>query len=87
MRWFLLSSLLAATGLLPATIHRTVNWLKEGPQTLADDPVEALIVLAATEDGRNFPAGSVGRADSAEVWIEPLRDRLLHRTEGATPSI
>ena len=81
-----LGEVAAATGLQPRTVVRAAQWLREGPRILLDEPLEALLVLAATPDGRDFPAGPLGRADSADEWVAPLRERLLERAEGAAPA-
>ncbi|MBN1866808.1 DEAD/DEAH box helicase [Candidatus Sumerlaeota bacterium] len=77
----------AATGLQPTTIESVARWLREGPKAVVEDPTEALVVLAATDDGRDFPVGGAGSAETSGGWVETLRERLLRRAEGVAPSV
>jgi replicative superfamily II helicase/DNA-binding winged helix-turn-helix (wHTH) protein len=71
----------AATGLLPLTVERIAAWLREGPRTLRQDPIEALVVLASTPDAREFPLGGAGMEGESAEWVEALRERLAGRAE------
>jgi helicase len=82
-----LGEVAAATGLRPASVLRMAAWLREGPRVVADEPLEALVVLASTEDARDFALGDPSRTDSAEAWAAPLRERLLERVEGVAPTV
>ncbi|HUT25918.1 MAG TPA: hypothetical protein VM492_16405, partial [Sumerlaeia bacterium] len=82
-----LGEVAAGTGLQSATIEAIAAWLREGPRVLQDDPVEALVVLAATADARQFPLSAPTGSSVAEAFVEPLRERLLRRAEGAAPSV
>lgn len=82
-----LGEVAAATGLRPSSVLRMAAWLREGPRVLTDEPLEALVVLASTEDARDFALGDPARRDSAEAWAAPLRERLLERVEGVAPTV
>ncbi|HBF33344.1 TPA: hypothetical protein DDW35_02145 [Candidatus Sumerlaeota bacterium] len=82
-----LGEVAAVSGLNPASIIRIANWLREGPCALLDDPIEALIVLVSTLDAHEFPLSSGGIACSPADWAEPLRNSLLYRAEGVTPTV
>ncbi|NQU43213.1 DEAD/DEAH box helicase [bacterium] len=80
-----LGEIAAGTGLCPSTIDVIALWLREGPKVVTQDPTEALVAVAMTDDAREFPLG--GGLPGSAPWVDSLRERLLHRAEGVAPSI
>ena len=80
----------AATGLQLDTIGQITQWLREeqgGRRGALDDPLEALVIFAATPDARDFPLGAYGIEHSAGTLVEALRERLLNSGKNPGPSI
>lgn len=66
----------AGSGMAPASVRDIADWLEAGPVAFPRDPLEALLVMAITPDGQDFPVGPARQDLSAAQWIEPIRERL-----------
>lgn len=82
-----LGEVAATTGLACQTVERIVQYLSSQPTDPSSDPLEALIVFAATTDGRDFHAGPLPhKGAGAQELVATVRARLLEsRPPPTTP--
>jgi helicase len=81
-----LGEVAAATGLQTRTVLALAEYLRQEPLDPGEEPLEALLALAATPDAHELPGSpSVVWRENPQTWVEPIRERLTAGARRPTP--
>lgn len=76
----------AVTGLHPASIEKIAQWLQKDPMPVDREPLECLLILASTRDGRDY--GFSGKPPrNVSAWVEEARRRLFQPDKKLSPEL
>jgi DNA-binding winged helix-turn-helix (wHTH) protein len=83
-----LGEVAAATGLQTRTVLALADYLRQDPLDPGEEPLEALLALAATADAHELPGGPSGSwRENPQTWVEPIRERLTSARRPSPPGL